>query len=90
MNASGEPNPIGLMVGYTAWAGAVVLHSCAGLRDEQLQRDLGGTQGSLLNLLRHVYDSEKRWLVMLTERKCHHSTSSVVIPSAMLQRRSPA
>ena len=68
MAGTGGAHALGLFVGYTAWAGAVVLESCAGLREEQLNRDLGGSQGSLLNLLRHVYDAEKGWLQMLSER----------------------
>jgi uncharacterized damage-inducible protein DinB len=59
---------IELLVGYMAWAGGIVLRSCDGLTDEQMRRELGGSQGSLLNLLRHVYDAEKGWLQMLRER----------------------
>ncbi len=68
MNTSGAVDPVGLMVGYTAWAGAIVLQRCGELTDEQMHRDLGGSQGSLLNLLRHVYDAEQGWLQMLRER----------------------
>ena len=56
------------LVRYTAWSGMVVLQQCSMLSSEQMTRDLGGTQGSLLTLLRHIFDAERGWLQMLQQR----------------------
>jgi uncharacterized damage-inducible protein DinB len=59
---------VATLVEYTQWSGEIILRECAVLSDEQLKRDLGGSQGSLLRLLRHVYDAEQGWLKMIANR----------------------
>jgi uncharacterized damage-inducible protein DinB len=49
-------------VGYTAWASRELLGACANLTQEQLNRDLGASHGSLLSTFRHIYYSERAWL----------------------------
>lgn len=51
---------------YMGWAGQQVLEMCAQLTDEQRQRDLGASHGSLLKTILHMYFSERVWLRRLT------------------------
>lgn len=50
---------------YTAWANRTVLEACSTLSVEELERDLRGSHGSILAVLRHIYYAERVWLKRL-------------------------
>lgn len=47
---------------YTEWASKILFLACAKLTAEELNRDLGGSHGSVIRTLRHIYDSERFWV----------------------------
>jgi uncharacterized damage-inducible protein DinB len=54
------------MVAYTAWADGRVLDAAAGLTDEQLAAEAGGSRGSILDNLRHIAGAQARWHQRIT------------------------
>lgn len=51
---------------YNAWANKRVIDTCAGLSPQQLAQNVGGSFGSLRNLLAHIVDVE--WLYLERRR----------------------
>jgi uncharacterized damage-inducible protein DinB len=52
---------------YTGWASERLLHCCAALSGEELDRDLGSSHRSILATLRHIYYTERVWLQRLQQ-----------------------
>jgi uncharacterized damage-inducible protein DinB len=50
---------------YSAWANRLVPDACAALTEEEFERDLGASHGSIGATLRHMYYAERVWLVRL-------------------------
>jgi uncharacterized damage-inducible protein DinB len=48
-------------VNYSAWANRQLLQGCAALTEEERERDLGASHGSVVGTLRHIYYSERVW-----------------------------
>jgi len=46
---------------YTDWANKTMVEACASLPSLDLERDLGASHGSLINILRHTYLSDLAW-----------------------------
>lgn len=51
--------------GYTAWATRQLLQVCSALTQEEIERDLRASNGSVLKTFRHIYYAERVWLQRL-------------------------
>ncbi|HEX4438830.1 MAG TPA: DinB family protein [Thermoanaerobaculia bacterium] len=49
-------------IAYNGWATRLLLDALRGLSDEELERDLGGSFGSVRGTLRHILWGERGWL----------------------------
>ena len=56
------PEDLAKLFAYNRWANARTLEPVAGLTPEELNRGLGGSFGSVLGTLAHVYAAEWIWL----------------------------
>jgi len=49
-------------IGYTAWASGLLVDAAAGLTEEELTRDFGTADRSVLGTLVHVFGADRLWL----------------------------
>ena len=71
-NAMSEEMTISLEVlrkhiDYNIWASRRLFHAVSGLSTEELSRDFGTADKSILGTLAHLYASEKNWLARMQE-----------------------
>ena len=52
-------------IGYTAWASGRLVEAAAGLTQEELTRDFGTADKSVLGTLVHVFGADRLWLARL-------------------------
>lgn len=65
---------------YTAWASRRLVTAAAELSEEELQRDFGTADKSVLGTLVHVYRADKIWLTRM-----HHTADQIVFTDADFQ-----
>jgi uncharacterized damage-inducible protein DinB len=53
---------------HNLWANLIVLDKCSELSDEQLDTEVSGTYGSILNTLLHIVGAEERYIDRLLQR----------------------
>ena len=58
----GEPSGCSTGFAYNRWANERLLRAAAELSDEELNRILGGSFGSIKGVLRHLFWGERGWL----------------------------
>jgi uncharacterized damage-inducible protein DinB len=54
-------------IGYNVWASRRLLQAVSGLSTEELSRDFGTADKSILGTLAHLYAAEKNWLARMQE-----------------------
>lgn len=58
-----------LQLEYSAWATALLLDAASGLTEDELNRNLQGSHGSVLDTLRHIFYADRVWLARLEGRR---------------------
>ena len=54
-------------IDYNIWASRRLLHAVSGLSPEELSRDFGTADKTILGTLAHLYAAEKNWLARMQE-----------------------
>jgi uncharacterized damage-inducible protein DinB len=74
-------------IDYNNWASRRLLNAVSGLSTEELSRDFGTADKSVLGTLAHLYASEKNWLARMQEgtaavqhRKAEENQLEILLP----------
>ncbi|HWB86546.1 MAG TPA: DinB family protein [Bryobacteraceae bacterium] len=79
-----------IQIDYTAWASARLVAAAAGLAPEELTRDFGTADKSVLGTLVHVFGSDRVWLARLQGRSGGPYLAEADYHLAVLQNDWPA
>ena len=77
-------------IGYTAWASGLLVEAAGGLTQEELIRDLGTADKSVLGTLVHVFGADRLWLARLKGETVHTYLADADYHLAALQNDWPA
>ena len=77
-------------LGYTAWASRMLVDAAAGLSGEELTRDFGTADKSVLATLVHIFAADRVWLTRLNGEPAHAFVTDADYQLAVLQNDWPA
>ena len=77
-------------IGYTAWASGLLVEAAGGLTQEELIRDLGTADKSVLGTLVHVFGADRLWLARLKGEPANTYLTEADYHLAALQNDWPA
>jgi len=75
---------------YTAWASARLVAAAAQLSPEELNRDFGTSDKSVLGTLVHIFAADRLWMARVEGRELAKFISSADFDVAVLQAEWPA
>ena len=88
MNASADV--IRSHIGYSAWASGLLVKAAGQLRQEELTRDFGTADKSVLGTLVHVFGADRLWLARLKREPANRFPTDADYQLAVLQSDWPA
>jgi uncharacterized damage-inducible protein DinB len=77
-------------IAYTAWASRMLVEAAGGLSREELTRDFGTADKSVLGTLVHIFAADRVWLARLNRESPHIFVADVDYDLAVLQNDWPA
>ena len=77
-------------IGYTAWTSRMLVEAAAGLSREELARDFGTADKSVLGTLVHIFAADRVWLARLKGEAPHTYVTDADYDMAVLQNDWPA
>lgn len=77
-------------IAYTAWASGALVESAGKLAPEELTRDFGTADKSVLGTLVHIYGADRLWLTRLKRESPHPYLTDADYKLAVLQHDWPA
>lgn len=75
------PEGIAKLFAYGRWANGKMMESVSGLTPEEYTREIGGSFGSLLGTLAHLYGADWVWLERLHGRSPRGLPASLEVPT---------
>jgi uncharacterized damage-inducible protein DinB len=77
-------------IAYTAWASGLLVEAAAKLTHEELTRDFGAANKSVLGTLVHVFGADRLWLTRLKGEPANRFLTDADYQLAVLQNDWPA
>jgi uncharacterized damage-inducible protein DinB len=77
-------------VGYTAWASGLLVEAAAKLTHDELTRDFGTADKSVLGTLVHIFGADRLWLARLKREPADRFLTDADYQLAVLQNDWPA
>jgi uncharacterized damage-inducible protein DinB len=77
-------------IGYTAWASGLAVEAAGGLTQEELTRDFGTADKSVLGTLVHVFGADRLWLARLKREPSNKFLTEADYRLSVLQNDWPA
>jgi uncharacterized damage-inducible protein DinB len=77
-------------IAYTAWASRMLVEAAGGLSREELTRDFGTADKSVLGTLVHIFAADRVWLARLKGESPHTFVTDADYDLAVLQNVWPA
>ena len=77
-------------IGYTAWASGLLVQAAGGLTQDELTRDFGTADKSVLGTLVHVFGADRLWLARLKGDSANKYLTEADYHLSVLQNDWPA